>query len=140
MKRTLAVLAALLLAACQGEELLDDSVVQEPKEPVEEVTPERYAKLTWLQEQTREDESCFTLGEFNVYYGLSPSFYEYTYTVPVEEAVCRVTEEVNHCGPVLECSYTLEDMEVGSWYFSVTAVDTEGNESEHSNEAIKTIY
>lgn len=98
------------------------------------------ALLSWEAPNTRTDASCLTdLTAYRISYGPSPDYYPESKTVTVDELQCRETGTRNQCGAVLTCSYEIEDLGEASWHFVIQAVDSDGNVSEHSNEAIKTI-
>ncbi len=61
------------------------------------------------------------LAGFIIYYGTSSSTYSYSIDVN------KVTQ------------YTLRNLPLGTWYFSVTAYDSRGNESSFSNQLKKSI-
>jgi len=78
--------------------------------------------LIWEAPTTNADDSALTdLGGYKIYYGTSSGNY---------------TQEVN-VGNVN--TYTLTLADGATYYFTVTAYDTLGNESEYSNEVNKTI-
>ncbi len=90
------------------------------------------ATLTWDAPTTNVDGTPLTdLAGYKVYYG-TPS-HNYTSVVNVGMASCQTTNGKT------ECTYTVEGLTPGTYYFAVTAYDTEGDMSVYSNEVSKTI-
>jgi hypothetical protein len=93
---------------------------------VEDAPIQGSTTLKWTPPSTRTDNTPLALSEidgYRIYMGESE-----TSLVPVMDINdYSVTE------------YTLTDITVGSYYYSVTAYDTEGNESSFSNIIMKTI-
>lgn len=80
------------------------------------------ATLIWTAPTTNSDGSALTdLAGYKIYYGTVSGNY---------------TQQVD-AGNVTSYTFTLADG--ASYYFTITAYDTSGNESGYSNEAIKTI-
>jgi uncharacterized protein YfaP (DUF2135 family) len=84
----------------------------------------RVATLTWNAPATNTDGSPVTLAGYKIYYGTS----SHAYTQSVDVANTGTT-------PV---TYTL-NLSQGIFYFAVTAINTEGQESDYSNEVSKII-
>ena len=81
------------------------------------------ATLTWDPPATSADGTPLTdLAGYTIYYGTS----SLNYTVSID--VGNVT------------TYKIDNLSPGTYYFSVTAYDTAGNESDFSNEVSKTIW
>lgn len=100
----------------------------------------RYVVLTWEAPVTREDGSCLDdLAAYELSYGLSPGVYDKTIKVEADDMASSDTGRSTNCGAVRSYSYLLDNLETGSWYFAVRAVDAAGNVSDYSNEAIRTI-
>jgi hypothetical protein len=79
------------------------------------------AKLSWGA-PTNADGTPFTgIAGFKIYYGTSPGTYSSSLNVG------------------MTTSYSIEGLAPGTYYFTVTACDSSGNESSYSNEASKTI-
>lgn len=90
------------------------------------------ATLTWTAPKTNADGTVLTdLAGYKIYYGTISG--NYTEVKDVGIPSCSTT------GDNRECSYTLEDLSPGTWYFAVTAYDTSGNESDYSNEVSKKV-
>lgn len=82
------------------------------------------ATLSWTPPTTNEDGSNLDdLAGYKIHYGNSSGNYSNTITL-------------NNPGVA---SYVIDNLVSGTYYFSVTAVDTSGNESIFSGEATKTI-
>lgn len=81
------------------------------------------ALLSWIPPTERTDGSPLDLAGFRIYIGDQPGL---------------MTEMISVPNPGLT-SFLVENLPVGTWHFSVTAVDTAGVESQLSNSASKTI-
>lgn len=100
----------------------------------------RYVVLTWEAPVTREDGSCLDdLAGYELSYGLSPGVYDKTIQVEADEMASSDTGRSTNCGSVHSYSYLVDNLDTGSWYFAVRAVDSAGNISDYSNEAVRTI-
>lgn len=85
-------------------------------------SPGNSATLTWDAPTTNADGTPLTdLAGYKVYYGTTSGNYT----------------EVIDAGNVT--TYKVENLSPGTYYFTVTAYDTSGNESDYSNEVSKTI-
>jgi fibronectin type 3 domain-containing protein len=80
--------------------------------------------LRWDAPTTNEDGSPVTLSGYKIYYGASSG----SYTKSTSVASTGATS----------VTYTLS-LSPGTYYFVVTAVSTDGQESAYSNEASKTL-
>ncbi len=81
------------------------------------------AALSWTPPTTRTDGSALTdLAGFRIYYG--PGSGNYSEMVEVGSGIA---------------SFVVEQLDKGQWYFAVTALDSQGLESQHSDEAGKYI-
>jgi hypothetical protein len=90
------------------------------------------ATLTWYPPRTNADGAPLTdLGGYKVYYGISCG--NYTNMKFVETAYCKDT------GGKTECTFIVEGLEPGTYYFAVTAYNSFGIESDFSNEVNKTV-
>lgn len=88
--------------------------------------------LIWDAPTINYDGTALTdLAGYKVYYGASSR--DYIIFMDIGGASCKYT------GGTIECSYTIENLTTGTYYFAVTAYDTEGNMSMYSNEIIKII-
>jgi len=82
------------------------------------------ATLTWTPPTQNTDGTALTdLAGYRIYWGTSSGNY---------------TESVQLDNPGLT-SYVVENLTGGTWYFVSTAINSEGVESNYSNEAVKTI-
>lgn len=155
MKRFLATAALVLLTAAAGckdggggetdaasddaappdsADTLDASDAPDAPDSQDLVIPDapNIAVLTWEAPTTNEDGSPLTdLAGYRVYYGTTPGSY-----AEMEDAGMPFCEDR---GAVRECTWVVENLDPGAWYFAVTAYDASGNESVFSNEASKTI-
>jgi hypothetical protein len=80
--------------------------------------------LSWNAPTTNEDGSPVTLSGYKIYYG--PSSGAYTKSVSVANSGATTV------------TYALS-LSPGTYYFTVTAISTDGQESAFSNEASKTL-
>jgi hypothetical protein len=98
------------------------------------VVRDHTATLTWAAPTKKVDGTTLSnLAGYKIYYGQSSYSYTGTITLPISSALCKITGGIN------ECTYTVEGLSSGVYYFAVTAYDTAGNESDYSNERSKTI-
>lgn len=88
------------------------------------VTEIAVVTLTWDAPTTNEDGSPVTLSGYKIYYGTLPGTYSNSVSVSGAGAT-----------PV---TYTLS-LSPGTYYFAVTAISADGQESAYSNEISKTI-
>jgi hypothetical protein len=86
------------------------------------------ATLSWDPSTTNADGTLITnLAGYKIYYGTLSN--TYTGSIDVGSATCNT-----------ECSYTIEGLSPGEYYFTVIAYDTSGIESGYSNEVSKTFH
>jgi len=82
------------------------------------------ATLSWSPPTTREDGSALTdLAGFKVYYGTSPDDLSSTITLNSSSTT----------------TYEIDNLSAGTYYFMVTAIDSNGAESPSSSMVSKTI-
>ena len=82
------------------------------------------ATLSWTIPTEREDGSALlNLKGFSVYWGIAPGLY---------------TNSIDIDNPSISL-YLVENLEAGTYYFTVQAYDADNLSSEFSNEASKTI-
>ena len=80
--------------------------------------------LSWTAPTERTDGSPLThLGGYKIYYGRMSGIYDYQI-------------DINNPGI---STYVVENLVSGDWYFALTAYDSEGLESNCSNEVLKVI-
>lgn len=90
------------------------------------------ATLSWEAPITNTDVTPLTdLAGYKIYFGSTSG--NYSETIDAEDALC---EDI---GDKTECSYTLQNLNSGEYFFAVTAYDTSGNESNYSNAVSKEI-
>lgn len=115
-------------------------VESEEPEPEPEQPADLTALLQWEAPTTRTDDTCLSdLTAYRISYGITHKLYTKTVDVAVEDLVCVDSEVPSACGPVKTCSYLVEHLDSSTWHFVVQAVDSSGNASEFSEEAIKTV-
>src|SRR3989344_1782012 len=98
------------------------------------------AQLTWEGPITNKDGATLTaLGGFKVYYGNSSG--NYSTTINVGTATSTTTPcTALQTPPCVTRTYTVTNLaENTTYYFAVTAYNTQNNESNFSNEVSKTI-
>jgi Glucodextranase, domain B len=82
------------------------------------------ATLSWTTPTERTDGSPLTnLAGYKIFYGRMSSIYDYQI-------------DINNPGIL---TYVVENLVSGDWYFALTAYDSEGLESDRSNEVLKVI-
>jgi hypothetical protein len=97
-------------------------------------------QLRWDAPTSRVDNACLAdLAAYRVSYGLIHKNYTESEEVAAEDLRCEDTGTVDPCGQVRSCDYTVENVGTGSWYFAVQAIDSSGNVSDYSEEAIITV-
>ncbi len=90
------------------------------------------AKLTWDAPTTNTNGAALTdLSGYKLYYGISSG--NYTNTKDIGTASCT------DVGGKTECTYIVEGLAPGSYYFAVTAYNSIHIESDYSNEVNKTV-
>ena len=101
------------------------------------------AKLAWDAPTSYSDGTCLPITDlqgFNVYWGMtSGGPYPNVVSLTVAEAGCydTGTPDPAGCGTLWECTYTVQGLSNGTWYFSVSAVANGGTESELPPEVSK---
>lgn len=111
-----------------------------PSDPSAPAQRQDYAVLSWDAPTTNADGTCLRdLAGYKVSYGLSPGTYDQAVTLDLAEMSGTDTGRSTECGPVMNYTFLVENLESASWYFAVQAVDASGNASGYSNEVIKTV-
>lgn len=129
-------LADAVMAAAYGSdaelEIVNSTVrrdgAADPEPPLEQTSPPTggtgYATLSWVAPTQREDGTALTdLAAYRIHYGQSSG---------------DLGQVVELRDPTVT-GYTLQGLGTGTWYFTVSAVDSAGRESSPSNLASKTI-
>ncbi len=97
--------------------------------------------LTWDVPQKRTDGSTLTnIKGYKIYYGKTSLLYSKVLQVEIGKSSlsCQSVENVSKKEPdKRQCSYVAQGFGNGVYYFSVTAYDDKGNESDLSNEVTK---
>lgn len=99
----------------------------------------RSVTLSWQSPTTNADDSCIggDLEGYTVYAGTQSSQYSVEQSVSLGsgEVTCEQTDYDSVCGEaIMTCSYQIDGLELGTWYFAVRAYDYAGNNSPFSNE------
>lgn len=153
----LVLATGLTLSACDGDSMSDFGGVTPPvadvgegatppvadsgggSDPITGAPPAATggnATLTWDAPTTRTDGTVLQdLVEYRISFGNSPGHYERELALDAADLDCAAPSN----GAAPRCSFTLEDLSVAHWYFVVQAVDSAGNVSAFSNEAMKTV-
>ena len=101
------------------------------------------AVLSWVSPTNSVDNSCADeIVGYQVNYGNNSGEYTFSTTANISlgEVVCEQIDYDTTCNvSVTSCSYTLENLGLGKWYFAVQAYDRNGKLSSYSNEASKEI-
>lgn len=98
------------------------------------------ATLSWDAPNTNTDGSCLTdLAGYTVYYGTASGRYTYNQTLAANTANCSNTTNSNACGTIQRCRYTVQGLGAATWYFALSAYNSNGVYSALSNEASKTL-
>ena len=98
-------------------------------------TPPNYGTVTlvWEEPTTLENGDPLTnIENYKIYYGKSTG--NYTDSIDVGTNEFGYPSCVDIGGGVSECTYTIQQIPVGTYYFAVTVYDLSGLESLYSNE------
>ena len=115
------VMGIVLLAACGGG---DEEEAAAGQAPTNGGTASGSAMLSWYAPTQNTDGSPYTdAAGYRIYWGTSQGGYTNSHTLN---------------GVGLQ-TYVVESLTPGTWYFVVTARDSDGNESGYSNVAQKTV-
>jgi len=98
-------------------------------------------KLTWDVPQKRTDGTTLNnIKGYKVYYGMASLTYTRVVQVSIEDPALSC-QDGDIAGKKKtdkrECSYVVQGLGKGSYYFAATAYDDKGNESDFSNEVSK---
>ena len=139
LEGTVAVIGLVaLLAACGGGDDIGSQSLALPDSssdssvtsanPVTSVTPVSVGNATvnWSAPSSRADGQPLSPGEiqgYRIYYGTASG--QYVYSINIDDGSAS--------------SYTVQDLPVGTYYFVLTTVDSNGRESGYSTEAVRTV-
>jgi hypothetical protein len=80
------------------------------------------ATLSWLAPNRRIDGSCLAgLRGFEIRWGPAPDRLVNRERLSAAEAQCRPAGAGDECGARRHCTYTVESLPSGTWYFAVVA-------------------
>ena len=100
-------------------------------------------ELSWLTPTQNTDDSCLdAIQSYKLSYGVSSGNYSSTVNLDLGagQVSCVQSGFDNVCSaPIMTCSYTIDSLEAGTWYFALQAVDSVGVQSGLSNEASKLV-
>jgi uncharacterized repeat protein (TIGR02543 family) len=95
--------------------------------------------LTWEAPNQNVDNTCLTdLAGYELHYGPAPENYPTSETLMVNAISCVDSGVSNACGSVRTCTYTVQGLAAGTWYFALKAFNSNGVRSGYSNIASKT--
>jgi hypothetical protein len=98
------------------------------------------ATVTWVGTNTYDNQACANdLAGYTLYAGTSSGVYSRRQVLPARDLVCTPNGQANACGAQPVCSYTLESLSPGAWYFMVAAYDATGAEGASSSEFAFTV-
>lgn len=101
--------------------------------------------LAWQSPTRNVDGSCADdIAAYRVNYGTTPGGYftngEILY-LSHGNVLCEQVGYDSQCGlPEFSCTYLVSDLQPGTWYFSVQAIDSNGYQSTYSEWVSKDIY
>ena len=99
--------------------------------------------LSWQTPTQNTDDSCLdSIQGYNLHFGMTSGNYSSTVNLDLSagQLSCVQTAFDNVCGlPVMTCSYTVDSLEAGTWYFAMQTIDATGIVSGYSNEASKLV-
>ena len=96
--------------------------------------------LTWSAPIQNVDLSCTDdLSHFEIHYGNTSDQYTDSTELSVDEASCADSANINECGTIQVCSYTLTGLPADTWFLAVSAYDNGGNQSSYSNEIMRVV-
>jgi len=96
--------------------------------------------IAWDSPSAEANQSCpQSLSGYRIYKGTAVGAYSSSETIPINALTCNATGQSGTCGAIETCSYRVQGLTRGTWYFAVTAYDATGNESVFSNTVAATI-
>ena len=123
-KRGLLLVLVALLAVNTCSRSTSTGETAPPPAEAAAVTDKGSAKLSWIPPTSNTDGSKLTkLAGYKIYYGTSPQYLQRT--IDIKDP--GVTE------------YTIENLPPYTYYFVITAYNTDGSESSRSNIVTKTV-
>lgn len=127
----LVILLSTVISGCSGE-----GAFSVPSDSTGPVGGTGVVALSWESPMTNTDGSCISdMAGYRVFYGNSSGNYLYQKTVPVETLSCTATGAATSCGSVETCTYSVDSLSQGQWYFAVSSYGSSGTNSALSNEA-----
>ena len=100
-------------------------------------------ELSWQSPTQNTDDSCLdAVQSYKLSYGVSSANYSSTVDLDLGggQVSCVQSGFDNVCSaPIMSCSYTIDSLEAGTWYFALQAVDSSGVQSGLSNEVSKLV-
>ena len=94
------------------------------------------ATLTWDPPTTNADGTPLTdLAGYKIYYGTSPG----NYITTIDAGCAPCSSSCPGTGQTTVCTYIVQNLTPGTYYFAVTVYETSRNEGGYSNEVSKTI-
>ena len=100
------------------------------------------AILTWETPTTDLEARCTNIIRYKIHYGQNSHQYSHIDDVWLnsDKVTCINTNMDKDCGlQKRTCSYSIENLKLGTWYFSIQSISDQGEESFYSNEVIKEI-
>ena len=92
-------------------------------------------RVSWDAPTTNDDDSCLTdLSGYRLYRGQASGSYGYVENLTVANVSCVDSGTSTSCGSVLRCSYDVSGLAPGDWYFTVTAYNQAGLQSNYATE------
>lgn len=99
--------------------------------------------LRWIAPTQNTDDSCVgSIQGYQLHYGVESENYTTTLSVDMNsgDIVCEQTGFDNVCNvAVMTCTYTVQSLDPGTWYFAMQTIDASGVESDNSNEISKLV-
>ena len=125
-------IAAVLLGGCDSEHT-SSAPSGNPTNPTPSPSSGS-AALTWEKPNQNADGNCLTeVSGYQMYRG--PADGNYTHNETINAVSCSNSGASNDCGAIQTCTHTVTNLPSGTWYFSLQAIDANGDPSGYSNVA-----